>query len=145
MTDIQDAELEAELAEHKTTFEVAKLDDELGLVFGYAIVCKENGEEYFDVQGDHIPEDAMLAAALDFMKNSRAANEMHGTERIGDIVFAFPLTTDIGQSMGLQMEKTGLMIAMQPSDPDVLEMFKNGTYKGFSIGGRRIEDEVVDE
>lgn len=127
----------------KRTFQVAKVDEELGLVFGYAIVCKQDGQDYFDVQGDHIPEDAMLKAALDFMQNSRVAKEMHQGGQVGDVVFAFPMTTDIASSMGIQVSKTGLMIAMKPADEDVLAKFKSGTYTGFSIGGQRIQDEEV--
>lgn len=127
----------------KTTFEVAKVDTELGLVFGFAIVCKVAGVEYFDLQGDHIPEQSMLEASLDFMENSQVAKEMHSGEQKGTIVFAFPLTTDIAKSMGIQAERTGLMIAMKPAS-DMLEKFKSGEYTGFSIGGRRIEDEEVD-
>lgn len=127
----------------KRTFEVAKVDSELGLVFGFAIVSKINGVDYFDVQGDHIPEEAMLEASLDFMENSRAAKEMHEGDQIGSIAFAFPLTTDIANAMNIRTEKTGLMIALKPYDDEVLNRFKSGEYTGFSIGGRRIEDEEV--
>lgn len=130
-------------AGQKRTFEVAKVDAELGLVFGFAIVCKIAGVEYFDVQGDHIPEESMLEASLDFMENSQVAKEMHQGERKGSIVFAFPLTTDIAKSMGIQAEKTGLMIAMKPASEEMLQKFKTGEYTGFSIGGRRIQDEEV--
>lgn len=132
--------------------EVLKVDDELGLVMGYAIVCKDDGKDYYDVQGDHIPEDAMLKAAMDFMQNSRVAGEMHRhgkaddvgkkAEPHGTIVFAWPMTTDIAKAFGLEPKKTGLMIAMKP-DAGMLSKFKDGTYTGFSIGGRRITDEEV--
>lgn len=125
--------------------EVTKVDAELGLVFGFAIVCKQDGEEYFDTQGDHIPEDAMLAAAADFMENSRVAKDMHAGDQIGGVTFAFPLTEDIAKAMGLgEVAKTGLMIAMKPDDEEVLNKFRLGEYTGFSIGGRRVEDEEVD-
>jgi hypothetical protein len=121
---------------------VVKVDNSLGLVFGFAIVCKVDGEEYYDVQGDHIPEAAMLEAACDFMQNSRVAKEMHAGDERGSVVFAWPLTEDIAKSFGMQVTKTGLMIAMKP-DPEVLEKFESGEYTGFSIGGRRVEDEEV--
>lgn len=125
--------------------EVAKVDDELGLVFGFAIVCTENGEPYYDVQGDHIPEDSMMKALADFMENSRVAKEMHAGEQIGGITFAFPLTLEVAKAMGLgDVQKTGAMIAMKPDSPEVLEKFRSGEYTGFSIGGRRLEDEEVD-
>lgn len=123
--------------------EVVKVDESLGLVLGYAIVCKVDGEDYFDVQGDHIPEDAMLAAALDFMQESRVAKEMHAGEQVGQVVFAFPLTTEVAKAFGIRCKKTGLLVAMKP-DADVLAKFKDGTYTGFSIGGSRVKDEEVD-
>jgi hypothetical protein len=36
--------------------EVLKVDESLGLVLGWAIVCKKDGCDYFDLQEDHIPE-----------------------------------------------------------------------------------------
>jgi len=128
----------------KTYVKVEKVDSDLGLVLGFAIVCKEDGEDYFDLQGDHIPEDAMLKASTDFMKNSRLARDMHTAEdESGQVVFAFPLTTDIAEALGIVTKKTGLIIAMQP-DKEMLAKFADGTYTGFSIGGQRVEDEEVD-
>ena len=40
------------------------MDEKLDLVFGGAIISKINGEDYIDLQGDIIPEDAMLEAAV---------------------------------------------------------------------------------
>lgn len=132
------------MSRFQTTASVCKIDEKLGLVFGYAIVCKIGDEPYFDSQGDHITEDAMLRAAADFMENARVAKEMHKGEAQGSIVFAFPLTTDICSSLGLSVEKTGLVIAMKPSD-EMLAKFKSGQYTGFSIGGLRGIDEEVEE
>src|SRR5690349_15438196 len=39
--------------------QVCKVDSNLGIVFGFAIVCTKDGEDYFDLQSDNIPEDAM--------------------------------------------------------------------------------------
>ncbi len=124
--------------------DIVKVDESLGLVMGFAIVCMEKNEPYFDLQGDHIPEDAMLKAALDFMQNGAVAKEMHAGDQKGTVVFAFPLTTDIADSFGILTEKTGLMIAVKPDDPEMLKRFKNGELTGFSIGGERINDEEVD-
>ena len=124
---------------------VLKVDEALGLVMGYAVICKEQGEPYFDTQGDHIPEDAMLKAALDFMENSRLAKEMHVGGGKGAVVFAWPMTEDVAKAFGILTNTTGLMIAMRPSNDAMLEKFRNGTYTGFSIGGERIKDEEVDD
>ena len=124
--------------------EVVKVDDTLGLVMGYAIICKEDGEPYFDLQGDHVPEEAMLKAALDFMENSQVAKEMHTGEQAGSVVFAFPMTEDIAKAFNILTMKTGLMIAMKP-DADMLQKFQLGELTGFSIGGLRGEDEEIDD
>ena len=134
MTDKQDFELRAE---------VVKVDDSLGLVMGYALVCTEEGEPYFDLQGDHVPDESMLKAALDFMKNSQVAKEMHTGDQAGTVVFAWPMTADIAKAFGIVTNKTGLMIAIAPDSKDMLEKFQLGDLTGFSIGGTRLKDEEV--
>ncbi len=123
--------------------EVLKVDESLGLVLGWAIVCKRDGADYFDLQEDHIPESSMLAAAVDFMQHSRVAKEMHDGESMGTVLFAFPMTEDISKAFGVETKTTGLMIAMKPDSTDMLAKFKDGTLTGFSIGGTRLEDEEV--
>jgi hypothetical protein len=130
--------------------EIAKVDAKLGLVFGWGIVCKVDGEEYFDTQGDHIPEAAMLKAAADFMENSRMSGDMHARDAAGEpipdggVVFSFPLTSDTAKAMGITSDRTGWMVAVKPS-PEVLAKYESGEYTGFSIGGSRIRDEDVGE
>lgn len=114
--------------------EVVKVDEALGLVFGWAIVCTEKGEDHYDLQGDHIPENVMVEATTEFMKNARVAKEMHTGEQIGAIVHSFPLTKDIAEAMGIQTERTGWMVAMAPGTA-VLQKFRDKVYTGFSIGG----------
>lgn len=113
---------------------VLKVDDTLGLVMGYAIICKEEGAPYYDLHGDYITEDAMLKASLDFMENSQVAKEMHTGDQAGSVVFAWPMTTEIAKAFGLEVKKTGLLIAVRP-DTEMLAKFRDGTYTGFSIGG----------
>lgn len=134
-----------------STSAIAKVDTELGLVFGWAIVCKVDGKDYFDVQGDHIPESAMLEATTDFAK-SMIMGKMHiqdvaadGTktpQQHGDVVFSMPMTTDVAKAFGVETKTTGWMVAVAPS-PEILAKYKSGEYTGFSIGGSRIEDEAV--
>lgn len=118
---------------------LCKVDESLGLVMGWGIVCKVDGQEYFDLQGDHITESAMLEAATDFMQNSRIAKDMHiaGSkgELPGSVVFAFPLTTSIAKAFGITTNQTGLLVGMKPGSDEVLNKFKTGEYTGFSIGG----------
>lgn len=144
-----------ETRKFETSAEVVKVDESLGLVMGFAIICKENGEKYHDVQGDHISEADMLKSATEFMLNSRAAGEMHRDEngkiaagdrvvKRGTIVFAFPLTTDIAKAFEIETPRTGLMIALKPGDDEMLQKFRDGTYTGFSISGKAKRQEVED-
>lgn len=54
-----------------STTDLLKVDSELGVVFGYAIVCRQKNaegewEDHYDTQGHHIPEDEMLKASIEF-------------------------------------------------------------------------------
>lgn len=128
------------MTKFQSTTRVCKVDSNLGLVFGFAIVCNEDGVPYFDVQGDHIPEGSMLKAASDFMEQSRRAKEMHNGEEVGKVLYAFPLTSDIAEALGIVTKRTGLLIGMKPG-PAVLGKFLDGTYSGFSIGGAYLANE----
>ena len=122
--------------------EILKVDESLGLVFGFAIICKEGGEDHFDLQLDHVPEDVMLKGSLDFAKGKRVAKEMHQGDSVGDVVFMFPLTSEIAESLDIVTKYTGLLIAMQPDDPEILRKFAEGEYTGFSIGGTAVNEEI---
>lgn len=123
--------------------EIVKIDRSLGLVFGFAVVSKVDGKPFFDLQGDHVPEEAILEASTAYAIGKRDAKDEHRTSA-GTVVHTFPLTTDIAKALGIQTSKTGLLIAMKPSE-DVFAKFVSGEYTGFSIGGERVEDEEVVE
>ena len=137
------------MTDHRTRDDATflKFDEELGLIFGFAIVSNIEGEPHFDLQGDHIPEDSMLKAATDFMANSGVAAEMHERDDdgnpvpIGKVLFAWPMTSDIAASLGIVTKRTGLLIAIKPEGDEALAKARDGRYRGFSIGGRRIRDE----
>lgn len=125
------------------------VNEEKQVAFGWAIVSKVDGEDYYDLQNDHIPEDAMLEASIDFMENSRVAGDMHtkeqdGVKKAGSVLFAFPLTTEAAKALDITSKNTGLMIGMKVTDREVWKKIKDGTYTGFSIGGLRITDEEVE-
>lgn len=139
------------------TAEVLKVDVSLGLVFGWAIICKVDGEPYYDLGEvaadgtrvqDHIPEDTMVKVAAEYMRGSRIACDMHERDKDGRVVkagtidFAMPMTTDLLKMIGVEKPaKTGLMIAMRPDSDEILKAFSDGRRTGFSIGGFRIKDE----
>jgi hypothetical protein len=121
---------------------IEKVDESLGLVFGWGIICSEKGAPYFDLQGDHIPAAAMMKAACDFQIHSRATDDMHDNVADGVVVFSFPMTVDVAKAFGIECEREGWMIAAKPG-PEILAKFQSGEYTGFSIGGDRIDDRAV--
>lgn len=130
-----------------TDAKILKCDETHGVVLGWAIISKVNGEDYFDLninpitkesEPENFDEDGLFKAALDFMMNTeRAGNEMHGGPEKGTFAFAFPMTTEIAKAYGIKTSVTGLMVAYKPP-PEVFAKFVDGTYKGFSVEGRRI-------
>lgn len=139
----------------KLMVKVEKVDDGMGVVFGWAIVSKINGEDYYDMNIDHegprkgervpehIPEDTVEKASLQFVDSGAVGNEMHEGPDVGTYPFVFPMTTAVYKSIfGTDAipPKTGLLVGYRPPS-NVLAKFKTGEYTGFSIEGRRVSYE----
>jgi hypothetical protein len=128
---------------------IIKVDSDLGLVLGWSIISTIDGEMYFDKQGDHMPDQAVLEASTDFMIHSRVMGDMHVKDRTGEVakdagtvVFCWPMTAEIAKAFEIETSKTGLMIAVKPDNEEILAKFKDGTYTGFSIGGKVDPDHI---
>lgn len=145
------------------TSQILKVDTALGLVFGFAIVCKlanDKGEleDYHDLNVDvagphagkrvpeHITEDAMFKCAVDAASEGvqMAGNDMHAGPDNGTFYFMFPLTSEIAKALEIETKRTGLLVAYKP-EPDVLAKFNDGTYTGFSMEGARVTFEEYDD
>lgn len=135
--------------------DVFSVDEEHGVVIGWAIVCKVDGEDYYDLNVDHdgplkgqrvpehITEDAMFKGAAEAVSEGLlAGNEMHAGPDSGHYVFLFPVTTEIAKALDITTKRTGLLVGYKP-EPGVLAKFKDGTYTGFSIEGARVAFEEV--
>lgn len=127
--------------------EVCKVDNSRRLVFGWAQICTKNGEEYYDTDNQHFPEDVTLgddqSGWVNFMMQSRIHKAMHDGSEVGDVVFAFPAFDDVMKSLGFEpSDKTGIITGVYVKDDDTLKKFHDGDYTGFSIGGSAaFEDE----
>ena len=135
-----------------------KVEESLGLIMGYALVCETRDASgalvpYFDLGElqedgsrirDHITPGAMLKAAAGFMESCRDACEMHARDadgnvvKSGAVVFCWPMTQDIAKALGIAVERTGLLVAVKPDNPEALAKARRGEYSGFSIGGSRV-------
>ncbi len=113
------------------------------LIYGWALVCEEKnaaGEwtPYVDTQNDHIPEDVMVEAALDFAKNSRIGKDMHAGDQVASVPFIYVITK-ASNSLGIETNKTGMLIGWEPDDATLLDAVGKGERTGFSIGGFVLE------
>jgi len=124
-----------EMQDFSIETQVLKVDSSLGLVFGYAMVCKIDGEDHYDLQGHHIPEETMLKTLAKFADEGAIAKEMHSGSPVGKFVFLFPMTTEIAKSLDIQVKQTGALVAMKPDNEATLKKFRDGDFTGFSIGG----------
>lgn len=131
------------MTELQKDFKIYGVDEEFGLIIGYAMVCKEQDRAYVDLQNEHIPEASMFKASVRFMKGARRAKLMHDTED-GTVVFAFPMTTEIAKALEIKPMRTGLIVAIAPDDPATLAKAKSGELTGFSIGGRYVRTTEVE-
>jgi hypothetical protein len=136
-----------------STTDILKVDDELGVVFGYAIVCREkdaqgNWVDHYDTQGHHIPESEMLKASIDFAQQQataltkRASKDMHEGDDIQEVVQMIAVTEELAKALDWDIKKTGLVIALKPT-AEVLALYKSGERTGFSIGGTGTLTEVT--
>jgi hypothetical protein len=124
----------------------AKVDAKHGVVHAWAIVSEVEGQPYVDFHGDWIPQDAMYEASLEFADKARSMDEMHDKVQKGTTPFLYPMTDDVKTALGLTGKYTGLAASLRPAPEHreaILGKFTSGEYKGISIGGKRLLDEVV--
>jgi len=125
-------------------FEIAKLDEDQRLVFGYAsLSIAKDGTPLTDTDNDQIEPHELERAAYDFVLNSRATGEMHQGVAKGALVESFVFTPE-------KLAKMGLPPDLVPArwwvgfkvDPDTFAKVKSGVYKHFSIQGSATREEI---
>jgi len=121
---------------------ILKTDDEQRMVYGWASVVTENGEPVIDRQGDIIEADTLVKAVNEFMEHVRVGKAMHVGEQVGTVVHSLPITKEIGDSLGIQSDREGWVVAYKVFDDDVWAMVKSGELAAFSIGGKAIKEEI---
>ena len=121
--------------------QILKSDDEQRLVYGWASVVTEKGEPVIDRQGDVIKPETLVKAVNNFMEHIRVGKQMHNGDQIGVVVHSLPITKEIGDSLGIQSDREGWVVAFKVYDDEVWEKVKSGELAAFSIGGRAVKGE----
>lgn len=140
------------MTEFRTDAQILKVNAELGLIFGFAMICKVRDEHdnlvpFNDTDDDQFDEQGMLEASTEFAMTKRVACDMHARDEAGQpvqdggVIHHFPLTSEIAKALGIITPVTGLLVALKPDNPETLEKARKGEYTGFSIGGYVIEAE----
>ena len=120
---------------------ILKADDEQRMVYGWASVVTEKGEPVIDRQGDVIEPDTLVRAVNKFMEHVRVGKEMHTGEQIGAVIHSMPITKEIGESLGIQSDREGWIVAFKVYNDEVWSKVKSGELAAFSIGGRAIKED----
>ncbi len=116
-------------------------DEEQRMVYGWASVVTEKGEPVVDRQGDVIKPDTLVSAVNKFMEHVRVGKEMHKGEQIGAVIHSMPITKEIGDSLGIQSDREGWIVAFKVYNDDVWAKVKSGELAAFSIGGRATKED----
>ena len=124
--------------EHQVTksADILKLDSERRIAWGWAYVSTIDGELQTDTQGDSITPAEMEKMADKFMSSARMAKAMHEGDQVGEVIHSLPLTTELAKAFSIETDREGWLIGMKVHDDAIWKQFKNGTLKGFSIGGK---------
>ena len=121
--------------------QILKTDEEQRMVYGWASVVTEKGEPVVDRQGDVIEADTLVHAVNKFMEHVRVGKEMHKGDQIGAVIHSMPVTKEIGESLGIQSDREGWIVAFKVYNDDVWAKVKSGELAAFSIGGRAIKED----
>ena len=121
--------------------QILKADEEQRMVYGWASVVTEKGEPVVDRQGDVIEPDTLVRAVSKFMEHVRVGKEMHKGDQIGAVIHSMPITKEIGESLGIQSDREGWVVAFKVYDDEVWSKVKSGELAAFSIGGRAIKED----
>ena len=121
--------------------QVLKFDDEQRVVYGCASVVTEGGEPIVDRQGDVITPDTLVKAVNDFMEHVRVGKVMHEGDQTGMVLHSLPVTKEIADSLGIQTDREGWIVAYKVYDDAVWQLVKSGELSAFSIGGRAVKED----
>ena len=130
----------SELTKTNIEGQILKADEEQRLVYGWASVVTEKGEPVIDRQGDIIEPETLVKAVNNFMEHVRVGKEMHKGDQIGAVIHSMPITKEIGESLGIQSDREGWIVAFKVYNDDVWARVKSGELAAFSIGGRATKE-----
>lgn len=123
---------------------IAKVNDEERMVYGYASVAKDGDTTLVDRQGDMISEVELVKMAHRFIKGARHGKVMHAGKPMAEVVESLVLRPEVAKALGLEtFNKTAWVIGMKVHDDSTWSRVKKGELRAFSIGGKGKRVEVA--
>lgn len=137
----------------RTGFDVAKIDPDQRLVFGWASIVERGGEPVVDKQDDIIEPEEMEKAVYNFVLDARVAGDHHEKVDVGRLVESVffdadkmaamaKSLTDRGIDNQIEIDAVGWWLGFHIDDDEVWKDIKSGKSPGFSIGGRATVEEL---
>ena len=117
-------------------FQVAKVDTDQRLVFGWASISTKGGEEIVDKQGDVVAPDELEKAAYNFVLHSRSHGGMHVQKFADTMVESMVFTKQKQDLLGIDLGLEGWWVGFSVPDDAMWKSIKGGNLPEFSIGGR---------
>lgn len=121
----------------RARFRVAKVNEEQGLVFGWASVAELDGNLVVDHEGDVIEPAELEKGAYRFVKDARIASDRHdpATLGVGVLVESMFFGKDKQEILGIDVP-VGWWVGFQVDDPDLRRSIREAEgHEAFSIGG----------
>ena len=118
--------------------DILKVDVDERIVWGWAYVSTVKGVTSVDHSNESVSPEVLVKAATNFMLSVRTAKAMHQGDSVGEVVHSFPLTKELGESLGVSSDREGWIICMKIHDEKVWQSVKSGELSAFSIGGRAL-------
>lgn len=130
---------------HTIEIPISKVDESKNLVFGWANVSADKGEQLIDLQGDQIDIEDLEQAAYEFNLHFRESGVNHTGDAIGHVVESFVVTPEKLEKMGLPADSLpiGWWFGVYVEDDAVFEKVRKGELSMFSIQGTALREEVA--
>ena len=130
--------------EFRARFRVAKVNEEQGLVFGWASVAEQDGRLVVDHEGDVIEPAELEKGAYRFVKDARIASDRHdpATLGVGVLVESMIFTKEKQEILGIDVP-VGWWVGFQVDDPELRRSIRESEgHEAFSIGGFGAAEEL---
>lgn len=123
---------------------IAKVDAERRLVFGWAYVAKDDGEQVVDHSGEFVPDpDNLENVAIDYVLHSREGDAMHTEPVTSTLVESVVFTPEKAKAMGVAgAPDAGWWVGFKVHSDEVWKRVKQGELQMFSIAGIAEREDV---